>query len=286
MLVTVAAVVAQFMGWCERHRSKATVRSYGGYLKRLDRDFGGREWADVKPLEIDEWLDRQAKRADGSRVAPDTERLAVVSFERLQGWAVEHKVVEGPILLNRLEKPKGRQRERIPTKAETETILAHSSPEFRMAYQALRYCGARPAEICAAQIDDLDPALGAIVLAKHKTARKVGKPRVIPVGQKLSEIITAAIGGRTSGPIFLDERGKQWTPGKLSRIYKIIRDKHGLPKDLVLYLVRHEHGTEMTKRFGIHAAAVALGHASISTTQRYAHLTTDEQRTNQDALDL
>lgn len=286
MLITVAALVSQFLGWCERHRAPATVRGYGGRLKKLVAEFGEREWTSIKPLEIDAWIDRSCHKADGSRVAPDSERLLIVAFERLQKWVIQNKLEPAPLISEPLEKPRGRQRERVPTDEETAKLLEHATPAFRDIYQALRLSGARPNELVRARIEDLDPALGAIVLKEHKTAKKVGKPRVIPIGERLAELIQRVIGERTTGPIFLNQRGKPWSTGYLSQVHKTLRDKAGLPKDLVLYMTRHLHGTLMTKQFGIHAAAVALGHASINTTQRYAHLTTAEQRQHQDALEI
>lgn len=285
-LMLIAELVTAFLGWNERHRAAATVRGYGGRLQSFVRAFGEREWDSLKPLEVDEWLQRACTMADGSRVAPDTERLTIVSFERLQGWSVDNKLVEAKIFNNALEKPRGRQRDRVPTEAETRKLLKKASRAFRDIYQALRLCGARPNELVRARIEDLDPALGAIILAEHKTARKVGKPRVIPIGDKLADLIKRVIGQRPGGHIFLDERGEPWTTQRLSRKYRELRDAAGLERDLVLYMARHEHGTAVTKKFGIHAACKALGHASITTTQRYAHMTTDELRANQDALEL
>ena len=46
----------------------------------------------------------------------------------------------------------------------------------------------------------------------------------------------------------------------------------GLPKDLVLYLARHECGTTICRETGIEYARRLLGHTNISTTQRYMHL--------------
>ena len=45
-----------------------------------------------------------------------------------------------------------------------------------------------------------------------------------------------------------------------------------MPKDLVAYLARHECGTKVCRLKGIEYARRLLGHANISTTQRYMHL--------------
>ena len=100
------------------------------------------------------------------------------------------------------------QRDRVPTANETAAILAKASPEFWLIYSALRQCGARPGELCRATIADVDRANGVITLKEHKTARKTGQPRRIPIGRKLGELLDRAIGNRTEGPVFLSPKGK------------------------------------------------------------------------------
>lgn len=58
-----------------------------------------------------------------------------------------------------------------------------------------------------------------------------------------------------------------------------------LPKDLVLYLTRHEHASQICEKLGIHAAAEALGHASLQTTKRYVKTNPEALRRNQDAFE-
>jgi site-specific recombinase XerD len=65
--------------------------------------------------------------------------------------------------------------------------------------------------------------------------------------------------------------------------YSRLRDQAGLPRDLVLYLARHECGTKICREKGIEYARRLLGHANISTTQRYMHL---DDRELADAQDL
>ena len=69
----------------------------------------------------------------------------------------------------------------------------------------------------------------------------------------------------------------------LSRTYPRLRNEAGLPRDLVLYLARHECGTKICREKGIEFARRLLGHANISTTQRYMHL---EDRELAEAQDL
>jgi integrase len=125
----------------------------------------------------------------------------------------------------------------------------------------------------------------AIVLREHKTVRKTGKRRRIRIGRKPGELLAQAIRERQTGPIFLSPAGTAWTVPNLSRTYSRLRDLAGLPRDLVLYLARHECGTKICREKGIEYARRLLGHANISTTQRYMHLDDRELAEAQDLVE-
>jgi site-specific recombinase XerD len=65
----------------------------------------------------------------------------------------------------------------------------------------------------------------------------------------------------------------------------LLLNQAGLPKDLVLYLARHECGTKICREKGIEYARRLLGHSNISTTQRYMHLDDRELAEAQDLVD-
>ncbi len=67
--------------------------------------------------------------------------------------------------------------------------------------------------------------------------------------------------------------------------YSRLRDLAGLPRDLVLYLARHECGTKICWQKAIEYARRLLGHADISTTQRYMHLDDRELAEAQDLVE-
>ncbi|MGE5192199.1 MAG: tyrosine-type recombinase/integrase [Deltaproteobacteria bacterium] len=67
--------------------------------------------------------------------------------------------------------------------------------------------------------------------------------------------------------------------------YSRLRDLTGLPRDLVLYVARHECGTKICREKGIEFARRLLGHANISTTRRYMHLNDRELAEAQDLVE-
>ena len=73
--------------------------------------------------------------------------------------------------------------------------------------------------------------------------------------------------------------------GRLGSAFRRIRKRAGLPKDLVVYLTRHEHGTRVCELHGIQAAADALGHSDVKTTStRYVKKNRRLQRDRQEGL--
>ena len=125
-----------FCAWNSRHRAPATVDFYRMRLKKFCEAYNARDFASLTPLEIDEHLSTA-----GFGMSDSTRHHDVVALERLQKFAIEHKLLDKPVFGN-LEKPRVGRRDRVPTVTERETLLAKASPEFRLIYSAVRQCGA------------------------------------------------------------------------------------------------------------------------------------------------
>lgn len=307
--ICLADAIDLFLADVAKRAAPATVTHYKKRLSAFRRELGTRllpaatELADytaslrsgktpvdagvkLMPNTVTEFLARetvwQSGAKAGQKKAPDTVRTTIVAWEQFQRWLLETGRLLDP-LTPKMKKPGGRKRDALPTPAETKKLLEKADPDFKTIYRAMRLTGARPSEICKAKICDIDQAAGEIILVEHKTAAKTGKPRRIAIGHPaLIEIITAAIGDRVEGPIFLRTDGKPWSPEALSNTYRRLRDAAGLRPDLVLYLARHEHATELYKQLGdLKAVADALGHSQLSTTMRYTRVDGAQLKKNQ-----
>lgn len=286
-LETVQDFVKAYLRHVKANMSDSTLNTYTKNLKPFLERFRDQAFAELRPFEIEEYFDEVKKKADGTDKAPDTIRLLMTAFENLQKWAIENKVLAERIA-PRMKKPKGRRRERLPNEQERELLMSAASPAFRLVYKALRQSGCRPNEIARATIADLVTVDESkmIVLTEHKTAKKTGEARRIPVGEKLGALISVSIGDRTEGPLFQSPRGSAWTAATLSKTFYRLRKRLNLADDLVLYLTRHEHATQVyANTKDIHATARALGHSSIQTTQRYVKDNVEELTMNQDCVE-
>lgn len=266
-------------------KKASTVAHYRGRLAAFVRVCGARDSLALTELECRRQLDQASRFADGRPKAPDTIRANVISFDQWQKFAVKAGHLP-KLLVTEFEKPGSRERDRIPTDEENATVLRLAKPDFSLMFRALRLCGARPGELCKATIADIDRAEGVISLADHKTAGKTKKPRRIAIGHALEQLLAEAIGTREIGPIFLTARGKAWTVPALGQVFRRIRKKGGLPKDLVLYLARHEFASRLVDAdVDIHGVAQSLGHSGLQTVKRYVKVKSQKLRDWQNRLE-
>jgi integrase len=280
--MTIAEIWAAFDGYNCRHKSEKTVRFYRSRLRLFVAKFGSRPADKLRSLEIDEYL-HEAGFKGTRELSATTRRHNAVAVTRLQSFAVEQNLLRKP-WFTKLDKPRGNRRERIPEAHEIAAVFKHASPAFLLICTALAQSGARPGELCAATIADvIRDARPRIELKQHKTAKKTGKPRIIPLGKKLLPTILQAIGDRTEGPVFLSSRGGAWDVANLSSMFRKLRDAAGLKRDLVLYHLRHRFATECL-RAGTPLGDVSLlmGHSNIATTQIYLHRDATEATAGQD----
>ena len=285
--MTTAELVEKFLRHCQRSGAKpATLRQYRTRLRPLVSSHGSRPWSDLDRETLLDWLHLvnhwQTGDKAGTEKAAATQRLNLIAIQMLQSYAQEFHGHTPQLQPRDLKKPAGAKRETFATPEQTRQILAAAPPDWARVYRVLRLTGARPMELTGADIASIegDVAAGSaqLVITDHKTSRKTGTSRKIPIGKTVAPLILEAIGDRESGPLFLDARGKRWTVPRLSATFRRLRDQLELPRDLVLYSARHEFGTAVMKKFGLLQAKELLGHADISTTQRYTHLRQDELR--------
>jgi integrase/recombinase XerC len=145
----------------------------------------------------------------------------------------------------------------------------------RAVLETLYSCGIRVSELTGMNVGDLDLEEGlARVLGKG------GKERLVPVGSCAASALSAYLkerGGPEAGaPLILNARGGRLTRRSVGRIV----DAHMLliatMRKASPHTLRHSFATHLLEGGAdLRAIQELLGHASLSTTQKYTHVSID-----------
>jgi integrase/recombinase XerC len=150
----------------------------------------------------------------------------------------------------------------------------------RAILETLYSTGVRVSELAGLDVGDVDAANGLI-----RVSGKGGKQRLVPVGPKALAALTAyrqALDAETgvtrdgNGAVFLNKRGGRLTTRSIARIVDKMARACALAMPVSPHAMRHSFATHMLDA-GVDLRAVQelLGHSSLSTTQRYTHVSID-----------
>ncbi len=134
--------------------------------------------------------------------------------------------------------------------------------------------GIRISELAGLSRDDID-FIGGVV----KVMGKGKKERIVPIGDKAISAIRDYLEKRKkdSASVFLNKSGRRITTRGIRNIVgKYIR-LAGIKQGVSPHTLRHSFATHLLNRGAdLRSVQELLGHANLSTTQIYTHLTTDK----------
>lgn len=147
-------------------------------------------------------------------------------------------------------------------------------------------CGLRISELCGLRADDLDASQQIIrVRGKGKKERLVpiGKPALAAIERYWKTLKTPPAG---ASPVFFSETRSHTPlhPVQLSRRLKQYLAFAGLDPNLTPHKLRHSYATHMLDAGAdLRSVQELLGHAHLTTTQIYTHVTTERLKKAYDA---
>lgn len=274
-----------FLEWLERERRAAplTARAYGAdltaFLGFLTQHLGDEPdlaaLASLRQADLRAWL--AAEAIEGASSATRARHLAAVrSFFRF--LARRHGVDSTPLKL--IATPRARRpvpralnstqacdvTEGVAELSDTAAMQARDTALFTLLYG----CGLRIGEALALDVRDA-PA------AQPATLRVVGKgskERIVPVLPAVLEALAGWLAlhpdRRPCSPLFMGARGRRLNAGVAQRTLRAFRRLHGLPEHATPHSLRHSFATHLLAGGAdLRSIQELLGHASLSTTQRY-----------------
>lgn len=148
--------------------------------------------------------------------------------------------------------------------------------------EVLYSTGLRVSELVGLRLAELDLNMGCV-----RCVGKGNKERLVPLGSRAVESLRRFLGeprarllrGRSSPFIFLNRRGAKMSRVGFWKVLKAYGRRAGLPPRLSPHKVRHSFATHLLERGAdLRSVQAMLGHADISTTQIYTHVTQERLR--------
>jgi integrase/recombinase XerC len=290
----VKAAVATWLVWLtdERRMAVLTIEAYrrdlGDFLTFVARHLGKLpELGDLGALNRGDFRAWMAARAQRHLQASSTARAlsAVKSFYRLairRDFIAETGItaLRTPKLPRSLPKPLNAGEALEAVEAIGDDARADWIGKRDIAVLTLLYgCGLRISEALGLRRGDV-PKAGATgdSLPLLRITGKGNKTRVVPV----LPVVTAAIEdylascpyeGGASDPLFLGARGGVLKARLIQGAMQHLRARLGLPETATPHAMRHSFATHLLAGGGdLRAIQELLGHASLSTTQRYTEV--------------
>ncbi|MFZ5775624.1 MAG: tyrosine recombinase XerC [Thermodesulfobacteriota bacterium] len=286
---SLAPHIAGFLEWLsvERRYSEKTVESYGRDLAEFAASVGAQSAiAAITPQAVRAHVHGLNRRNKASSVARKLSALRTFFRFLIRRGAL----VVDPV--SAIATP--RQERHIPvflTVDEVFSLLEAPGADDpfaardRAILEILYSTGLRVAELAALDLERLDLDQGMV-----RVRGKGGKERLVPVGDPAVESVRQYLPQRERlcrerlargdaserQAVFLNSRGGRLTTRSVERLVGLYAQRAGIANRVTPHALRHSFATHLLEMGAdLRTVQELLGHASLSTTQRYTHLNLD-----------
>ena len=267
----------------ERNASPHTCRNYADDLTLFFTFLGSQPVDAITPLEIRRFVAHLSSRQQARRTI--ARRLSCVrSFFRFlcREGTLEHNPAEA-VPTPRLEKrlPSFLDERQITTLLETPQTKKWQGLRDRAMLETLYSTGMRVSELTGLNLEDLDEISGTVIVRG-----KGKKERLCPIGDTALKAIyryrrqleawTAQRKKKlqTAFALFVGQKGNRLTVRQVDRLIAQYVRLAQLPASISPHSLRHSFATHLLDRGAdLRSVQELLGHASLSTTQIYTHIT-------------
>jgi integrase/recombinase XerC len=145
----------------------------------------------------------------------------------------------------------------------------------RAILETLYSCGIRVSELTGLDVGGANLADGSV-----RVLGKGGKERIVPLGRKAVDALTVYLAERNlpppGAPLFTNARGGRLTRRSVARVIDRYIIHLATMKKVSPHTLRHTFATHLLEAGAdLRAIQELLGHASLSTTQKYTHVSID-----------
>lgn len=265
----------------ERGLSENTINSYGIDLKLFLEYLRENEIPSFKQVNKEVIVNYMQSEKNNNKANSSILR-SVSSLRKFFQYLAQEKIIEkDPMLL--IDTPKKKQHlPQVLIKEEVEKLLRSPNTgqvlglRDRAMLELMYATGLRISEIINLKLEDLHLTMGTL-----QTLGKGHKERIVPVGDEaikwvnryLEEARPKLLKQKRSNYLFLNFHGNNLTRQGVWKNLKAEVRKAGIQKNITPHTLRHSFATHILENGAdLRIVQELLGHADISTTQIYTHL--------------
>ena len=285
-------LIRQFLQFLEadKNSSPYTLRNYAAALREFQEFRPELTWKAASSEDYRSFLFHLSKEGQ-RKTTLRTKFAALRSFYR---WAEERKIVKNNPLCGVLLPKLPKQLPRYLTPGQMETLLgapgsqtkAKQAPQWMAArdtaiLEFFYSSGLRLAELVALNVSDVDTVSDTV-----RVLGKGSKERICPLGPEASSAlqIYRQQAGVQTGPLFINKRRTRISRRSVWLLLRKYTRQSQLPDGTSPHKIRHTFATHLLDGGAdLRSVQALLGHASLSTTQIYTHVSTDRLKRVYDA---
>lgn len=268
-----------------RNDSPRTIRAYGSdltdFIEFLERRGGARAArpADVEPLDIRAWLAELSTR--GVKRATIARRVS--ALRSFYDWMRREGIVEDnpakDVSTPRLERklPRFLDENDVVRLVESPDDSEFAGARDRAILEMLYATGMRVSELSGLTLDDLHPDEN-----EMRVMGKGSRERWVYFGPRARASVEKYLAQRRgrrvrSNALFVNARGTALTDRSVRRVVSRWVTQSAVRRKISPHGLRHSFATHLLDRGAdLRAIQELLGHASLGTTQRYTHVSTEK----------
>ncbi|MYL48390.1 site-specific tyrosine recombinase XerD [Halobacillus litoralis] len=265
----------------ERGLSPNTIQSYKRDLSQYDRflqqELGVKSWDEMTRSHIMKYLHHLN---DQGRSSATIARL-LSSIRLFHQFLIREKVTEQDPSLHIETPKKERKLPKVLSSDDVDKLLnIHAkdplSARNKAMFEMLYATGLRVTELVSLKVTDLHLTMGFV-----RCLGKGSKERIIPLGDMAKDAVEnylqigrdALVKQKQTEELFVNHHGNALSRQGFWKVLKAVAREMGVNKELTPHTLRHSFATHLLENGAdLRAVQEMLGHADISTTQIYTHV--------------
>ncbi len=258
--------------------TQAYERDLKRYAEYIIKTENISEWKEVRKAHVLAFLHHLHDRG-GAASSVSRMLSSVRSFHQ---FLIRERITTADPVLH-IERPKLQQQlPKVLSNAEVEALLGSPSSNSpldkrnKAMLELLYATGMRVTELCSLRMSDLHLHMGFV-----RCTGKGDKERIIPLGSHALQAVETYLQESRSQllkqpqeAVFVNHHGRPLSRQGFWKVLKKIASDANIEKELSPHMLRHSFATHLLENGAdLRAVQEMLGHADISTTQIYTHVT-------------